>query len=401
MKLSIVIPAYNEEAAVTDILRRSLKAAGSIKSAGLGVDGVEIILVSDGSSDKTEELARAVAGVKVIAYAKNRGYGAAIKTGFGEATGELLGFLDSDGTCDPEFFADLIRLMQKDKLDVALGSRMHERSEMPAVRRLGNRLFRVLVNAFADSSVTDVASGMRLLRRESLARIYPLPDGLNFTPAMSVRAVMDKRVKIGEIPMPYKERVGRSKLSVVKDGFRFLEVILETAITFRPFLFFGSAAGALAALSAIGLFFPLGGPAAPLPYYLQNRHLEDWMIFRLTLITVFLGLAAFLVALGATARALVGIINEEEEGRSFWADAALEGRFVWLGLASGAVALWLNRALLIGYWRTGQIPFERQLWIFPLVGSLFALVGAEFVAFGLLSRVARLLRERERLRRVG
>ncbi|MBI3549000.1 MAG: glycosyltransferase family 2 protein [Elusimicrobia bacterium] len=398
MRFSIVIPAYNEEEAVTGILKRSLAASASIRAGGLGVDEVEVILVSDGSSDRTEELARAVSGVRVIGYPKNRGYGAAIKTGFSESKGEIVGFIDADGTCDPEFFADLIRLMQKEKLDVALGSRMHDKSEMPAVRRLGNRIFRTLVNAFASASVNDVASGMRILRRDALPRVYPLPDGLNFTPAMSVRAVMDHRLRIGEIPMPYKERVGRSKLSVIKDGFRFLGVIVETAVTFRPFLFFGSAAAALSALSFLGLCFPCGGPAAPLGFYLRYGHVEDWMIFRLILITVFLGLAAFLFALGAVSRALVGIINQEPEDRSFWAKAAFEGWFVWIGLASGIFSILLNRGILAGYWRTGHIAFERQAWVFPLVGSLFALVGAEFVAFGLISRIARLLRERESFR---
>src|SRR4051812_13689834 len=103
MRFSIVIPAYNEEQAVQDILKRCAGAAEHIRQAAVGVDSVEIILVNDGSSDRTEQLARAVQEVKVLSHPVNRGYGAALKTGFDAASGELVGFLDADGTCDPEF----------------------------------------------------------------------------------------------------------------------------------------------------------------------------------------------------------------------------------------------------------------------------------------------------------
>src|SRR5207244_1357904 len=100
-----------------------------------------------GSSDKTEELARAVPGVKVVSHPINRGYGAALKTGFDCATGEVVGFLDADGTCDHEFFQELLKMLVRGELDVVSGSRMHAKSRMPRVRYFGNWLFRVLVNS--------------------------------------------------------------------------------------------------------------------------------------------------------------------------------------------------------------------------------------------------------------
>jgi glycosyltransferase involved in cell wall biosynthesis len=396
MIFSIVIPAYNEEDAVVDILRRSLAAAAKLKAAGLGLDEVEVILVNDGSRDKTAERARSVRGAKVVDHPVNKGYGAAIKTGFAAARGEWLGFLDSDGTCDPLFFIDLLTLADKDGLDVAVGSRMHPSSRMPRVRIVGNWLFRTLVNLIGGTNLTDVASGMRVMKASALKRLAPLPNGMNFTPAMSVRAALDSRLKMGEIFMPYEERVGRSKLSVIRDGFRFLGIILDTAVTFRPLMFFGTAAGVLFFIAAWSLCSRWTASSAPIPFYLENHRVEDWMIFRVIFATVLLSSAAFLTALGATAQSLVAIINEDDKptsGRRL-VDAVLTYNFLPWSAFCFAAALVLNRRLLASYFETGHIPTD--YWVFPLVGSLLALTGVEFLAFGLMSRITRLLAERRR-----
>lgn len=397
MILTVVIPALNEEEGVESILRRTLAAREAVACAETGVREIEVILVNDGSTDRTEEIARSVDGVRVLSFAKNRGYGAAIKAGFEAGRGDWLGFLDADGTCEPRFFKDLLALARAEKLDVALGSRMHPGSRMPAVRVLGNWLFRSLVNLIGDASVTDIASGMRVVRREALNRLYPLPDGLHFTPAMSVRALLDPRLRIGEIPMPYEERVGRSKLSVVRDGFRFLGIILQTALAYRPLLFFGAAAALLAAPALALLMLRLGGPtAAPVPFYLSQGYVADWMIFRLLLVAVLGAGAVFSVCLGLVARALVGLINHEPEGFP-----GLSGRFMALFPLWGALsllgALFVIRRPLASYLATGEIPPE--FWPFPVAAALFAIVGLEFLGFYGVTVIARMLWERERFRR--
>ncbi|MEE8424706.1 MAG: glycosyltransferase family 2 protein [Elusimicrobiota bacterium] len=395
MKFSIIIPAFNEEDSVENILHRCLKAAESIKKSELGIDEVEIFLVNDGSKDRTEEFARKVPGVRVLSHAINRGYGAAIKTGFEEAKGEWVGFLDADGTCDPEVFQGLLSAGQKGKLDVVLGSRMHKDSRMPVVRRLGNWFFKTVVNLIAATDVTDTASGMRVIRREALERLYPLPDGLHFTPAMSVRAILDPGLKIGEMPMPYEERVGRSKLSVVQDGVRFLGIILTTAMTYRPALFFGAVAGLLSVPALLLLFFQLGGQTeAPVPFYLRNRFIADWMFFRLLLATVLISTAVFLASLGQVAQTLVSVINRERQESL---RGAFLGRFPLWGALSLAVAAFFVRRPLLSYWRTGEIPMD--FWAFPVAGALFIMIGVEFIGFYAVAEIARLLWDRERYRR--
>src|SRR6185503_8711568 len=102
----IVVPALDEEQAIGETLRRCTAARAQIcAEAGLG--DVEIIAVSDGSTDRTEAIAREIPGVTVLVFEKNRGYGTAIQTGFAYGRGELVGFLDADGTCDPLFFGAL------------------------------------------------------------------------------------------------------------------------------------------------------------------------------------------------------------------------------------------------------------------------------------------------------
>ena len=109
MKLLIVIPALNEEQSIESIIRRSLEARAHIMQHS-PVTAVDITVVSDGSTDRTVERARGYTdSVKLIVFEQNRGYGAAIKEAWQQSDADLLGFLDADGTCDPQFFADLCR----------------------------------------------------------------------------------------------------------------------------------------------------------------------------------------------------------------------------------------------------------------------------------------------------
>ncbi len=126
--------------------------------------------------------------MKVIVFRENRGYGAAIKEGWRIGRGTLLGFLDADGTCDPRYFASMCETALTEDADIVLGSRLGPNSKMPKVRRLGNRIYAFLLGLLCGRAITDTASGMRVVRRRSLKYLYPLPDGLHFTPSMSASA---------------------------------------------------------------------------------------------------------------------------------------------------------------------------------------------------------------------
>ena len=387
--LSIVIPAYNEEEAIAAIIERTLEARDAI-AEGAGLSGVEVIVVSDGSSDRTKEIASGYDEITLIAYEKNRGYGAAIKQGFEVATGDILGFLDADGTCDPRFFVEMCNAMDAHEADVVLGARLGEGSEMPALRRLGNRAYATLINAWGGTRITDSASGMRIIRRTSIPKLYPLPDGMHFTPAMSSRAIFDPRLRIHEVAMPYRERTGESKLSVIKDGVRFLRIIVDTALTYRPLRFFGVAGGLL-------LLLALGYGLVPTVHYIAERRIEEWMIYRLVAVVVALVSGVTLVAVGLLAQQTVALIHEDftpPRARHGLLHRTLLVHLIPWGVILALAGVALNARSLIEYATTGQVTAH---WIYVLTGGLLVTLGIEFICFGVLARVLNILADRKKL----
>ena len=303
--LSIVIPALDEEAAIGDTLERCLAARAHIVAES-PIDDVEVIVVNDGSTDRTEEVARRYPGVTVLGFDRNRGYGAALKSGFAAARGDWVGFLDADGTCDPRFFADLCRALDAADADIALGSRMGADSEMPRIRALGNALFAWILGVLSRQRIRDTASGMRVLRRAVLPDLDPLPDGLHYTPAMTARALLEGRLRLVEEPMPYAERVGESKLSVARDGVRFLVSIVRAAAIYRPARPLLLLAGALA-LGALAV------GSGPMLYWLRHRFLEEWMIYRV-LLALLLGTGVALLASAAVVADQIAAIAHGRPG---------------------------------------------------------------------------------------
>ncbi len=290
MKLTIVIPALNEEKAIGPIIERSLAARKTIVRDS-PVDDVEIIVVSDGSTDRTAEIAAQYDQVHVIVFDINRGYGAAIKKGFEVGSGDLVGFLDADGTCDPDFFATLCTALVEEDAAVALGSRMGPKSRMPPIRRFGNRVYALILSMLSNRVVTDTASGMRVIRRDALTRLYPLPDGLHFTPAMSARVLMDDRLSIVERVMPYEERIGESKLHVIKDGIRFLHTIFEMTLMWQPAKLFSMAAVLCLVVMTLLVMHPV-------ETWLKFGRLEEDMIYRLLFCSLMGTLGVTLLSAG-------------------------------------------------------------------------------------------------------
>jgi glycosyltransferase involved in cell wall biosynthesis len=388
--LSIVIPAYNEEAAIRATIERTLAAREEIRCRA-DLAGVEVIVVDDGSTDRTGQIAGEYAEVRVVRHERNRGYGAAIQSGFACASGDLLGFLDADGTCDPAFFAELCSALDHHAADVAVGSRLGRSSRMPTVRRLGNRLFTALLRLSGSSRASDSASGMRVLRRAALARLYPLPQGMEFTPAITALALFDPRLRLVEMPMPYHERLGRSKLRLIRDGLRFFRTILDTALTYRPFRLLG-----IAGLVALAL--GLGYGMLPLTYYVRMGRLEEWMIYRLVAVTVALTVGVNLLAAGLVGQRTVELIHEDfRSPRGFRRvlDRVLLRHLLPWGALAALAGVALNWSSLLEYARTGRVTAH---WIYVLTGGLLVTLGAQCISFGILARMVGILRARRESR---
>jgi hypothetical protein len=366
-------------------VERVLAVEPALSDIGLGL---ELIVVDDGSRDRTGAIVRQYERVRLLRHDPNRGYGAALKTGFAAGCGELLAFLDADGTYPPE---SLPELCQKalDGADVVVGSRRSgAASGMPVVRKVGNFIWANLVTLLSGRRVVDPASGMRVFRRTALDRLYPLPDGLNFTPVMSTRAVHEG-LNFVEIPMPYEERRGRSKLSVVKDGLRFLQTIVWTAMTYNPARLLGGVGFGLFVLGTIIALILIGMRISGI------TQLGPWGVAGV-FAAMLLGVVGFdLFALGATFNYLVALFNQDVVQMGLFGDPIfdppLDRHFWWMGLLSlaGGAGFGVTSLILgLSGW-----PVER-LWLYLLAGTMAVLLGIQLVVFWTVMRVLEELSKR-------
>jgi glycosyltransferase involved in cell wall biosynthesis len=384
----VVIPALNEEDSIQQVMRRVLSARNDLKTAG--IEELELIVVDDGSTDRTPELVAATEGARLIRHERNGGYGAALKTGFAAARGEWIGFLDADGTYPPEYFPALCREGLARDADIVIGSRMAgAASEMPAVRRLGNVLFAHLVSLVSSQRITDSASGMRVFRKAILERVYPLPDGLNLTPVMSTRA-LHEGLRMVEVPIPYGERQGRSKLSVVRDGMRFAQSIVWTALTYNPVRQLGMIGLACVAVALlVGIWI--------VALRLQGVvTLGPWGIFTLFGGAVLGVVGVSLFVLGAMFNYLVAIFYRRPIRQGLFGKpifrTPLDRRFWWMGLAAiaaGGILGVASLALGLNGW-----PLTR-LWLWQLLGAMSILVGVQLVIGWFIMRVLEELSQRQ------
>jgi glycosyltransferase involved in cell wall biosynthesis len=370
--LSVVIPALNEEDGIQDIMARVLSIRSSL--AEVNVEGLELIVVDDGSIDRTPDLVTVTPGVRLIRHATNSGYGAALKTGFAAARGEWVGFLDADGTYPPEYFPALCQAAEDQTADIVVGSRMAgTNSEMPVVRRVGNLIFAKLVSVISAQPITDSASGQRVFKKSILERIYPLPDGLNLTPVMSIRA-LHEHLKMIEVPIPYSERVGRSKLNAVRDGLIFAQSIVWTALHYNPMQLLG-----LVGLVGLGLaaLIGLGVVVARLQGITSFGPLGAFALF-----------AALVLAVAHKQPVRQGLLGRPDLTQK------LDRHLGWVGLVALVLGLIFGLvSLVLGL---QGLPVS-QLWFYYLASASLSLVGIQLMVAWVQMQVLDALKARDNL----
>lgn len=367
---SIILPAYNEEQSISRVVREALDARDRIaQDTGLQA---EIIVVNDGSSDRTGALLAGIDGIVHIDHPANLGYGVALRTGIAEAKGDLIGFHDADGTCRTAAFVAMIHAFKGQNADMVIGVRTASGSHMPVVRKLGNRIFAGLISTLCGTTVTDSATGMRVFTKDLIRRLYPLPDGLHFTPVMTAKTLLEG-LKIAEIPIPYAEREGRSKLSVFKDGFRFLFSILGAVKLYEPVQLFGLCGGVLIAL---GLLLSIG----PVVHYLSQTEVREGYPYRLLAVMLLVIAGALVLSVGAIAQLLVEAVHGKKMRSGFLTRNLPKYWIYKYAFAAGCVSAVLGLTLLLPglfqYLSKGVITYH---WSYFILGGLLAILGTNLI----------------------
>lgn len=220
MKISVVIPAYNEGAVIGKTVDRIREL----------YPDYEIIVVNDGSSDNTSQEAEQ-AGARVLQHPYNIGNGAAVKTGIRNATGDFVVLMDGDGQHAPE---DIPRLIaESDTFDLVIGARSGK-SQASIPRRIANWVYNRLATYVTNFQIQDLTSGFRLFRREMvLKHICLFPNTFSY-PTTSTLAYLRSGHTVGFVPIVAHKRVGKSKIKLIRDGYRFLLIIMRIATLFSP-----------------------------------------------------------------------------------------------------------------------------------------------------------------------
>ncbi|MCU0242278.1 MAG: glycosyltransferase family 2 protein [Vicinamibacteria bacterium] len=218
-QVSVVIPAFNEQAGIGAVVENVLKQAA----------WREVLVIDDGSSDETAVVASA-AGARVIRHPYNKGNGAAIKTGVRAAQGEILLFMDADGQHDAQ---DALRLIDPIGVyDMVIGARSMR--DQALTRALGNWVFQSLASFLTGRQIPDLTSGFRAVRRAPFLDIlHLLPNSFSY-PTTSCLAFLKAGLSVSFLNVACHTRVGRSKIRPLRDGMKFLLIILKIVTLYSP-----------------------------------------------------------------------------------------------------------------------------------------------------------------------
>ncbi|MBE6494190.1 MAG: glycosyltransferase family 2 protein [Methanosphaera stadtmanae] len=224
MKVSVVIPALNEEG----IVGKTIKSVPADEIISAGYD-LEIIVINNNSTDNTAQEAQE-AGARVI-LETNRGYGNAYKRGFKEADGDIIIMGDADGTYPLEQSMDFINYIVTDNCDFVIGSRFKgkiEKGAMPSLHQyIGNPMLTKMLNILFHANYSDTHCGMRAFTREALNKMNLTAPGMEFAIEMVIEA-SEKNLKIKEVPILYRKRGGgEAKLDSFGDGWRHIKYMLQ------------------------------------------------------------------------------------------------------------------------------------------------------------------------------
>ena len=285
IRTTVVLPAYNEGAALPHVLDELGEYLDS---------SYEVLVVDDGSTDDTADVAERYP-VRLIKHKSNSGKGVAIRTGISEARGENVVIMDADATYPVPAIKEMVDLL--DENDLVRGIRESEPESMPLVNRFGNWLFNKLLAISHGLEGADQLTGLYAIRRSEAERLGTEARGFDIETEIGIKAKA-RGLREAEIPISYLPRVGEKKLSPWKDGLRILGRVIVLLLIYNPTVTFIVPGLTLMAVSITGAILLSSGPITT-SYLGLNIH---------SFIVAALGvLAAFQLTIFGVAAALYGV----------------------------------------------------------------------------------------------
>ena len=228
-ELTIIIPAYNEELA----LRETIETLTPIALR----NNWDILVVNDGSTDRTAVILAGIPGIRFISHTYNKGYGASLKTGINAASSPLIAFYDADGQHRPTDVEEMMRYFKSHNCDMLVGERGKD-SHRDWLRRPGKWLLAKVANYLAEHKIPDLNSGLRIIKREIMIPLLHLfPNGFSFSTTSTI-AFFNLGFSVDYYPIKVNKRIGKSSVKQFKHGTTVILLMIRLILLFNPLKIF-------------------------------------------------------------------------------------------------------------------------------------------------------------------
>lgn len=247
--ISVVIPTYNEEESIKNTIEEIQKVMKKNKI----YKGSEIIVVNDGSTDKTKEVAESC-GAIVVNNPINMGYGFSLKRGIKEARNEIIVITDADLTYPFDKVPEMLKI-KEEGFDLVVGARTGKYYSQSLFKSLLRRMMKLLVEFVSGKKIKDINSGLRVFDKSLVIKYFPrLCDTFSFTTSQTLAYLMNNHF-VCYIDIPYNKRVGKSKIKLFRDTLKSLKYILESCVYYNPLKIFTLLSVICVILAIIGFIF--------------------------------------------------------------------------------------------------------------------------------------------------
>lgn len=225
MKISIIIPVYNEEKTISTVISELKNFIEQLKNYEF-----EVIVVNDGSTDGTGKILNQISGIRLVNHLFNKGYGAALKTGVINSSFDWVFFFDSDGQAKPEEIPKILEFI--DDYDMVVGNRLNKKASF--LRKPGRALLHWLANYLADQKIPDLNCGFRAIKKEKIKEfLHLLPNSFSLTTTITL-AFQKSGLDIKYVPVEVNKRAGGKSTVKIKHAIKTFFLILRTIVLFSP-----------------------------------------------------------------------------------------------------------------------------------------------------------------------